>query len=756
LSVPAGDRLAAAVGRLDPEERRLLHLSLVEGFSDEEVAGLVGGDAADVMWRRAELVNRLAEDVGVTEPSDVPGVSDAVAALPAGAWTEADAERKPSRPDPWELARRAGMVWLLALPGALTAYLAFQSGGYFPGTTGAAAVVVLLTLVVRLTVAERPFEGFSRGLALAAAALAAFTIWTLVSGGRSDSPARALVEFDRALLYLAVVVLAGSVRRTPERLRWMLRGLAAAFAVVCAAALASRVLPDLISAPVNLQNDRLSYPLSYWNAMGLFAALGAVLSFALTSDEREPWPVRVLAAGSLPILGSTLLLTFSRSAIAVVAIGIVAFVVLARTRGFWTGAVAAGPATAVALATTYDADLVATDNYTSAAAMAQGDDVALAVGLACAGALVLRALLIPVDARLGRIHLPDSARRPVLAGATAIAAVGGIALALALHAPRELEDQYHSFVDSDVVETTGPTRDRLGSAANNGRIEFWRVARDTFQDDPLAGRGAGSYQLVWAQERPSGFTLVDAHSLYLEVAAELGLVGLVALAIGLLMLLGGALVRCRGRQRAPYAAVAALGITWLVHAGLDWDWEMPAVTLPFFALGAFALAGESPRLGAPPRLARIAGAVGLLVIAVTPALLQVSQARLDDAVLALRHGDCTRAIDRALASNSVLGVRPEPFEVLGYCDARRRGSERLGVVMMKRAVDRDPDFWRYWYGLALVRGAARLDPRPAAHEARRLNPRSSLTRGAVRRFDTDRPAAWERAARSSRLPFNAR
>jgi hypothetical protein len=53
--------------------------------------------------------------------------------------------------------------------------------------------------------------------------------------------------------------------------------------------------------------------------------------------------------------------------------------------------------------------------------------------------------------------------------------------------------------------------------------------------------------------------------------------------------------------------------------------------------------------------------------------------------------------------------------------------------------------------LALVRGAARQDPRAAAAEARRLNPREPRTSRAVRAFDTDRPELWERRAR--RLPL---
>ncbi len=60
----------------------------------------------------------------------------------------------------------------------------------------------------------------------------------------------------------------------------------------------------------------------------------------------------------------------------------------------------------------------------------------------------------------------------------------------------------------------------------------------------------------------------------------------------------------------------------------------------------------------------------------------------------------------------------------------------------------------YHYALALVRGAAREDPRPAAGEALRLNPTQPEAIEAVRAFRTKSQAAWERRAR--RLPLYLR
>ena len=219
------------------------------------------------------------------------------------------------------------------------------------------------------------------------------------------------------------------------------------------------------------------------------------------------------------------------------------------------------------------------------------------------------------------------------------------------------------------------------------------------------------------------------------------------------MPLGAAVGLARGPNRPLYAAVLASGLAWAVHAGVDWDWEMPAVTLPFVALAAAATAVARPiAWPVPGQRVRVVGGLAVLLLAITPIRLALSEGRQAEALKALIAGDCNTAIDRALDTNSVLGVRAEPYAILGFCDARRHES-RLSIEMMQRAVKRDPDSWRYRYGLALVRGAARKDPRPAIGQALRLNPREPIVRAASRSFSTADPAQWEAGARAARLPY---
>jgi peptidoglycan/LPS O-acetylase OafA/YrhL len=43
--------------------------------------------------------------------------------------------------------------------------------------------------------------------------------------------------------------------------------------------------------------------------------------------------------------------------------------------------------------------------------------------------------------------------------------------------------------------------------------------------------------------------------------------------------------------RTPYVAAALGGyVAFLIHAGLDWDWELPAIVVAALACGAAALA----------------------------------------------------------------------------------------------------------------------------------------------------------------------
>jgi hypothetical protein len=649
------------------------------------------------------------------------------------------------------LVARLAAGALAITPALLSIYYAFSSGGFYPDSVALGVIVLSLLVVVRCALAREPFAGLGPGVLVPAGALALLAVWSAASALWSDSPGRALIEVDRILLYLLAFVLLGSLARDSGRLRLGIRATAAAFTLVAVAAFVSRVAPDVLETAESFSASRLNYPLTYWNALGIFCAVGMVLCLHLTASTREPRPVRVLAAGALPVLAATLLLTFSRGAVWAAGVGLVAYALLARPRGLLPALLAAGPATFFALTSTYDATLLASDEPTSAAAIAQGHDVAGTVIRCVLAALVLRALMLPVDRRLASLRLPDHRRRPVTRGAWVAALLVALFLAAALDAPGFVAERYDQFVNQPTpVVSDDQTRSRLGSTSNQGRLHHWEVALKGFEAKPLTGSGAGTFAIFWNQHRDNPASIVNAHSLYMETLGELGIVGTVLL----LVALGSILVRLapfgRGRDRSLYGVLFAATGMWALHAAVDWDWEMPAATLWLFGLAGLALARGNAGERVPARRPHgaVLGAIGLaaLLIAIVSGMLLASQNRLDESVTAYYEGDCEVALRDARRSSDWLGLRPEAHEMQGICLAALADYEGA-VRAFERALERDPHNWGVHSSLAASLAATRRDPRPHAREGLRLNPLDPQAQRVARELRGRDPVQWRDAGR---------
>jgi hypothetical protein len=184
---------------------------------------------------------------------------------------------------------------------------------------------------------------------------------------------------------------------------------------------------------------------------------------------------------------------------------------------------------------------------------------------------------------------------------------------------------------------------------------------------------------------------------------------------------------------------------------------MPAVTLWFFALGGAALA-RSLRLRRRRRsrndprriLVRVAGVIACLALVITPARLALSDARLNAAIDNVRRGDCTAARGEATDAIGIVGQRPTPYQLIAFCDMRE-ARYRPAVVQMRRALQRDPHNWELFYGLAVARAGAGLDPRSTARRARMLNPLDQRAATAPVRFRGDSRDGWKLAAQTAPL-----
>lgn len=636
----------------------------------------------------------------------------------------------------------------------LTVYLAFNAGGFFPGATAYATVFVAVLVVLGIMVLHEPLTNSPPALLGAIGAVAAFAGLTLLSGSWSHSWSRAILEFDRVLLYALVLVLFGLLPQRKDGLEWGLRGFAAAAFTVCLIAWITRVEPNLWPIGTDVRPQRLSYPLTYWNSLGLLAALGSVALLHLTCGERQHKVLRVAAAAAMPVMFSTLILTFSRSSLVVCALGVLLYLALARPKRGIAALLALVIPVAAALVLSFRAHTVSSARYT--VETAQGHHLALAVIACVVVAALLRAATLPLDDRLDAWRPPRLDRRWVAGTAAAIVALV-VVVGIAAGGPSWISEHWDRFVHENAVGHIEDPSERLSSVGNNGRIPQWRVAIDAFDEEPLLGKGAGTYAVQWLQHRPYDFTVLNAHSLYAEVMGELGIVGLLLVVAFLLAFLVGAARRMSGPDRQIYGAFLAMALVWIVRAGVDWDWQMPAITLWLFALGGIAIsrplaAREATRAGVG-RVPRLVAAICVGVLAITPVLVALSQTHLEKALAAFDANDCPASISASLESIDALGVRPEPYELIGYCDARY-GEYELGEKAMESAISRDPENWEMHYGLGLVRAAAGKNPMVALREAERLNPLEPMVRHAVAVFGkARRPAERERLADQASLPL---
>jgi hypothetical protein len=237
--------------------------------------------------------------------------------------------------------------------------------------------------------------------------------------------------------------------------------------------------------------------------------------------------------------------------------------------------------------------------------------------------------------------------------------------------------------------------------------------------DPLLGAGAGSYERWWLQERPTANAARNAHDLYLETLAELGPVGLVLLLVAL-----GVPLWAARRTRGILATTAlAAYVAWLVHALLDWDWQIPAVTLPALACGAAVLvvARRDGERELTPRL-RAALAVPLAALLLAALAMHVGNRAADEAERAVARGDDSTALAAAHRARRWMPWAAQPLRLAGEAElaAHRDAAARADL---RRALARDDEDWGTWYDLASVTtGAVR---RQALLRARALDPLES-------------------------------
>jgi O-antigen ligase len=327
-------------------------------------------------------------------------------------------------------------------------------------------------------------------------------------------------------------------------------------------------------------------------------------------------------------------------------------------------------------------------------------------------------------AGLDRVSLGRNAGRALALGLAAAALVALVAA----HPLRRV----HGFAQTPASGNGDFVQSHLLSSSGSGRWQFWTAAVDAFRTQPLRGRGAGSFESWWAQHGNLPDFIRNAHSLYLEVLAELGIVGLGLLggAVCVGLVAGARRIRTRPAERDLQAALVAAFLAFALAAAVDWIWQLAAVGAVGIALLALALAdAEAPARRSPSRL-RVAVAAAGLVLVVAQAVPLLAELRLERSHAAVRRGDTESALAAALDARDIEPWAASPYLQLALV-TEQAGAPAVAHVWIERALARDRTDWRLWLvkarletRLGHVRAAAASLARATA-----LDPRSPLFRG---------------------------
>ena len=599
-----------------------------------------------------------------------------------------------------------------AVAAIVTAANASQ-GAYFSQSWGWVALAFLMPTTVLLILDRVWVPGRLRSTyVVLVGALAAWigisAIWSLSVGATAR-------ELERMLVYVSVAFAVAFVLRRGDG-PGIVGGATVGIALVTAYGLVTRLFPDRFDAGVDRFNaTRLAEPLGYWNAFGLLAALGAILAIGIVVHAR-PQPFAVASGALLPLFVVALYLTFSRGSWAALFFGLAVSVALdPRRLTFVWSLVALAPASIVGVVVASRQHALTADTRVPAIDVARdGHRLAAVVALLVVASGVLAWIARLVAARVPAPHGVRRGGAVMLVGLTA-GLVGAILVILG--GPASAISEVRARFEAAPTATGPDLNDRLFSISGNGRGETIRVAWDMATARPLEGSGAGTFEYVWYERRPSSQVVRDAHSLYVETFAELGLVGLALLLAALAVPLAGGIMGRRTRFVAPACGAY---VAWLAASGLDWHWEMVGLTATALLVGAVGLVAVERRryglIGAGGRLSLIGVGATLSVLAVWSL---VGNQALFAGRDAIARKDWKTARSDGRRAGELLFWSHEPDFVLA--DATAGLGDRQGALEAYRdAVDKDPNNWVAWIRLARV---ARGAERDAAYDrVRELNP----------------------------------
>lgn len=619
-------------------------------------------------------------------------------------------------------------------------------GGYFPAAWYPGALLaagLLLTLAL-----ARPRGSFARSPAvLPLALLAAWAAWNGVSLLWSGAPGAGREATNELV---TVVVMGAVVAATPWR-----PASALALLGLWSAAIVAIGAVDLVSFALEprpetwLLESRYLGPVGYANGTAALALMAFWPLLALAARPATHAAVRIAALPAAVFVAQWAMLPQSRGTMLAGAAVLPLFLALSphRVRTATRLAVAGG-ALALSVPALFDVYSASREARPLGGVVETAmTRVAIATVLALVASLALVALERRLRPSAGALR---AGRRAALAAAlVALVAAAGTAAVAHERIADAVSERWDTFSSDAAVENT-QTGARIGQVTADKRYDYWTVALDAFREKPLAGLGAGGFELRYTAEKAYPKHSRYAHDVWLRALSETGIVGLALLAGALLAGLA-ALVRRRLRgpaeAHAAIAAAAALAAAFFLQCSLDWLEEVPALLAPAVGLPLAVLRASARCPETTPGRRRTVPAIALAAVAIAalaPPYVAVRHLERGDDLRASDPGAALAAYDRAAGADP-LAVAPHLRS--GFL-ALRLGDEALARRSFQAALDVE-QHWVAHFELGLLDaqagrfGRARAELRRAA-ELNRADP-----------VVTDALAAAEARERLDPLAVNA-
>ena len=642
-----------------------------------------------------------------------------------------------------------GALAMRLIPALMLVYLGLENGGYDIGARSDVGLLIWWAVLTAAVVGVAPRIRGDRGATTTLLLLGAFAAWTALSLVWTESDGRTADEIGRAFTYTGFLVIAMALARSgPRAPRELLEGVTIGLGLIVALAVLSRLVPDLFPAqdagtflPGDELESRLAYPLNYSSGLAVMTAMLAPL--LLWGASRRRLLAQAISAAMLPVAGLALWLTGSSLSIPLLVVGLLTYLALADDRLPKLGTLLlSGAGTAVLLAAASGLDAV-DRGVATAAAERQGADLLLLVVIVAAGVGLAQVALGLAAHHAQRPPWLEITRRQAAVGLGAALLVI-VCAAIATGLPGEASDSWQDFRSADGLDANeGGRSDQILDASSSGRYQFWQSAVDANASDPLLGIGPGTFEYWWDREGTLPISVRDAHSLYFEVLAELGIVGAVLIIAFVVAVLGFALravAAAAYERRSQAAAATAACAVFACGAALDWVWEMGVIALAFLLVAAAATARpQADELGEPesplvwrkpgPALrvgAGLVAAVAIVAISIPLAgddAVRASQAAATDGDQSKALADAERAVDRQPYAGT-----PALQEALVL---ERQGALGPAIAAAVDATENEPTNWRTWIVLSRLDAyAGRPDAAVEAYRhAKALNPRITEVTG---------------------------